>query len=46
MGPSNRRPCGDGWGTVRVSVVLLGEDDTPGCGVEEDEQYDIERNGD
>ena len=38
----NRRPCGDGWGTVRASVVLLREDDTLGGRGEQDEESDIE----
>ena len=45
-GNSNRRPCRDRRGTVRASVVLFREDDTPGRRGEEDEESDIEEDRD
>ena len=38
---NNRRPRNDEWGTMRVRVVLLGEDDTPGHRGEEGEESGI-----
>jgi len=38
----NRCPCGDGRGAVGTSIVVLREDDTPGCGSEQDEESDVE----
>ena len=38
----NRRPCRDGWGTVRASVILFRKDDTLGRRGEQDEESDVE----
>ena len=43
---SNRRPCRDGWGTVRASIILLGEDDALGRRGEQDEESDVEEDCD
>jgi len=42
----NRRPSRDRWGTVRASIILLGEDDTLGRRGEQDEEPNIEEDCD